>query len=185
MGNNRPRQGALYTGGITAMLGYSAWNARPYSFTGSSSPVPSYSDVNIGVMIGGPLKIPWLVQYGPQTTLSYQHGVSPHATAQSALMPTAAERSGDFSQWPGVLRDPRTGLPFPGNVIPPALITDQARALLLLYPPAGGDVDRGANFQTPILSESTQEAVQLRLSSSLTGRLSLSGSVGRLRTSRE
>ena len=35
-GNNRPRSVPLYTGGIGAILGNSAWNARPYSFGGSA-----------------------------------------------------------------------------------------------------------------------------------------------------
>jgi hypothetical protein len=74
IGNNRPRQMALYTGGLTAVLGNSSWNARPYSFAGSTAASPSYSDINIGLTLGGPLKIPWLLKYGPQTTLSYSHG---------------------------------------------------------------------------------------------------------------
>jgi trimeric autotransporter adhesin len=176
MGNNRPNLRALYTGGITAVLGNSAWNARPYSFPGSAAPSPSYSDVNVGLMIGGPLKIPWLVQSGPQTTLSYTHSVANNATSQSALMPTLAERSGDFSEWPGVLRDPRTGLPFPGNVIPPAQLTAQAKALLLLYPPPGGDVTRGANFQASILGRTTSDAVSVSMSKGLTSRINMSGS---------
>ena len=176
IGNNRPRQLALYTGGLTAVLGNSAWNARPYSFAGSTAASPSYSDVNVGLIVGGPLKIPWLVQYGPQTTLSFTHGVANNATSQSALMPTAAERSGDFSQWPGVLRDPRTGLPFAGNVVPSELLTGQAKALLLLYPPPSGELTRGANYQAPILSKTTSDALQLSMSKSVSPRISLGGS---------
>jgi hypothetical protein len=48
----------------------------------------------------------------------YQHGLLHKAITQSAPMPTAAERAGDFSQFSGAVRDPRTGLPFTGNVIP-------------------------------------------------------------------
>ncbi len=35
-----------------------------------------------------------------------------------AYVPTAAERAGDFSQFSGVLIDPQSNLPFPGNIIP-------------------------------------------------------------------
>lgn len=185
IGNNRPRQSVLYTGSLTAMLGNSAWNARPYSFAGSSAALPSYSDVTVGLMIGGPLKIPWLVRYGPQTTLSYQHGVSNNASTVSALVPTAAQRSGDFSQWPGVLRNPATGLPFPGNVIPEGQLANQARALLELYPPPAGAIVQGANFQAPILSRSTQDSALLNMSKSVNPRVSLSGSIGFQRAATE
>jgi hypothetical protein len=33
-------------------------------------------------------------------------------------VPTAGERSGDYSQFSGVIRDPLGNVPFPGNVIP-------------------------------------------------------------------
>ena len=176
-GNNRPRQVALYTGGVTAVLGNSAWNARPYSFAGSTTATPSYSDAQLSFTLGGPLKIPWLVKYGPGTTLSYQHGVSHTATTQSALMPTIEQRRGDFSQSPVVIRDPETGVPFTGNLIPPERITSQARALLAYYPAPNGELARGANFQAPILTKTTQDSVQLSMNKSVTFRTSLGGSI--------
>ena len=50
-------------------------------------------------------------------------------------MPTRAELDGDFSARlaPGALRDPLTGLPFPGNVIPADRITPDGRALANTY----------------------------------------------------
>lgn len=35
-----------------------------------------------------------------------------------AYVPTAAERTGDFSQFQGTLVDPQSDLPYPGNIIP-------------------------------------------------------------------
>ena len=97
-GNNRPRLSSLYNVGVNVALGNSAWNAAPYSFTNPSPPSPSYDDLQLGFNFGGPLRIPWVVKYGPQTFLNVQHSVSHNATTHSALMPTAAERAGDFSQ---------------------------------------------------------------------------------------
>ncbi len=60
----------------------------------------------------------------------------------SALVPTAAERRGDFSKSvdakgnPIVIRDPVTGKPFPGNVIPPERLSVVAQNFLeLAIPP--------------------------------------------------
>src|SRR5204863_6433436 len=126
--------GARYNAALTLGLGNSAWNARPFSFAGSVAPTPSYGDAQLGFVLSGPLKIPGLIKNGPQTVLNYQHGVVHNATTQSALMPTVAERAGDFSQSAGTPRDPLTGLPFPGNVIPSSRISPQASALLGYFP---------------------------------------------------
>lgn len=187
-GNNRPRQGAQYTGGVSAVIGNSAWNARPFSFGGSATPAPSYGDVQAGFTLGGPLKIPWLVTNGPQTVISYQHGLTHNMSTQSALMPTAAERTGDFSRVPVGVRDPLTGLPFPGNIVPSDRISPQAAALLAYYPlPNGADgadatTTRGANYQTPVVTKTRQDGLQVAMSKSLSNRTSLSGTFAYQRT---
>jgi hypothetical protein len=162
-GNNRPRAGGRYTGGVSAVIGSSAWNARPFSFGGSATPAPSYGDVQLGVTLGGPLKIPGLVKNGPQTFITYQHGVVHNATTQSALMPTAAERAGDFSQSAVAIRDPVTGQSFPGNAIPSNRISPQAAALLAYYPFPNSLTRAGANYQAPIVTGTRQDNVQLAM----------------------
>ena len=42
-GNNRPRIGSRYTGGVNGLFGNSGWNARPYSFDNTDSANPSYN----------------------------------------------------------------------------------------------------------------------------------------------
>ena len=58
-------------------------------------------------------------------------------------VPTEAMRRGDFSQLlganpffstPQVIRDPRTGMPFPGNIIPADRLSPNGVALMNLYP---------------------------------------------------
>ena len=60
--------------------------------------------------------------------------------ARSGNAPTALERQGDFSQSAGgcfgIPTDPRTGQPFPGNVIPPDRIGAAGEAYLGIYPNA-------------------------------------------------
>ena len=63
---------------------------------------------------------------------------SPFTTA----VPTAKSRNGDFSEFAtcGGIRDPLTGLPFPGNVIPANRIDAIGQKILKLYPLPTADV---------------------------------------------
>ena len=122
------------------------------------------------------------MKYGPQTFLNVQHSVSHNATTHSALMPTAAERAGDFSQSGVVVRDPRTGLPFEGNVIPSDRISPQAAALLSYYPLPNAPATAGANYQTPLLAAVQQDSLQVNVSKTLRPGTSLAGSFSFQRT---
>src|SRR4051812_46142188 len=169
-GNNRPRTPSLYNGAATIGFGNSALNARPYSFGGVRGATPSYSDLQLGFAIGGPLRIPGLIKYGPQTFVSYQHGATHSADTRSALMPTAAEREGDFSGGPAALIDPSSGLRFAGDTIPGTRISPQARALLAYYPlPNASDIN-GANYQTTVVTAADDDRLQLALNSRTTRR---------------
>ena len=55
-------------------------------------------------------------------------------TTDTRVVPSAAQRAGDFSGGPAI-RDPLTGQPFPGNVIPPARLDAIAAQLLDDYVP--------------------------------------------------
>ena len=176
-GNNRPRGVGLYNFGLTAVGGTSAWNAQPFSFGGSPGPTPSYGDVQVGFNLAGPLRIPWLVRYGPAMQLGYQHSVTHNATTTSAVMPTVAERAGDFSASPIAIRDPLTGLPFPGNVIPADRISPQAAALLPYYPLPNGGGTTGANFQKAVVAATTSDRLQFGMNKSFRNRMSMDGNI--------
>jgi hypothetical protein len=127
----------------------------------------------------------------------YQHTDDHNATTQSVLMPTAAERRGDFSQsvnafgQPVRLVDPATGAPFGGNVIPQSRISPQAAALLRLYPSTNVDGPStslrasGANYETPVLAATRQDALQLRFMQTLDLKNQLTGNVSIQRTRTE
>ena len=100
--------------------------------------------------IGGPFKIPG-VRNRPVFFAGYQHSTDHNALAQSAVMPTLKERTGDFSG-AREIRDPDTGRPFPGNVIPSSRISPQAAALLALYPAPNVDAGSGYNYETTTVS---------------------------------
>jgi hypothetical protein len=88
---------------------------------------------------------------------------------QQAIVPTAAMRRGDFSELlvPGngfvtgtrVIRDPVTGLPFPGNIIPLDRVSPNGLALLNSYPLPTPGFRQGANnwIGTPATFDDTRK----------------------------
>jgi hypothetical protein len=187
-GNTRNGGRSLYNGGLGMQLGNSAWDSRPFSFTAGPAPKPSYTDLLASGTLGGPLKIPG-VRNKPQLFFGYQRSSDHTATTQSALMPTALERAGDFSQTrdaqgrPVQVLDAATGEPFSGNAIPASRISPQAAALLAYYPqPNVPDAAGGYNFQSPVLVVTRQDNVQSRFTQTLSSRSSLAGNLQYQRT---
>ena len=72
----------------------SAWDARPYSITGTQVPKPNFWDERFGGNIGGPLKIPHLYNGSDKTFffVNYQHDIQSSAIDNYATVPTDAER---------------------------------------------------------------------------------------------
>jgi len=175
IGNNRPRLGRLYTGRLTSNLANSVLNARPYSFGGPAVPADT-SNIQLGFNLGGPFRIPWLIEHGPWMSFEFNYGVNSNATSQSAFMPTPAERAGDFSQSATIVRDPLTGLPFAGNAIPADRISPQALALLAYYP-LPNTTTEGANFQRAIATGTRQGSARFQTSYALSSRDRIQGDV--------
>jgi hypothetical protein len=133
-----------------------AFNANEWQNNKFGREKPPYKFDYSGYNIGGPIVFPnfngardklfffWNQEFLPRTN---------PGTLQRRLMPTEAERRGDFSQSIGtnnqliVVRDPTTGQPFPGNVIPTNRIDRNGQALLDLFPaPNFTDPTRQANY---------------------------------------
>jgi hypothetical protein len=104
-----------------------------------------------GGTLGGPVRIPFLYDGHDKTFwfFSYDGGRRSQSTGttQAVTIPTAAERTGDFSDWGFPIYDPLTtgsvaptpGNPsgrtaFPGNKIPTARINAMGQKLASLYP---------------------------------------------------
>jgi hypothetical protein len=143
-GNNRTGKKGLYTGGIGLILDNSATDARPYSLSGQNTPKSDYNKLTGVVTLGGPLNIPHLLPHGPNFFVGYQRTRNGDATTLSGLVPTLAERSGNLST---------------GNVIP----VSEAQALLKLYPLPNVSGNSLYNYQIPVITDTHQDAVQLRL----------------------
>ncbi len=167
-GNSRPGQRSLYNGGFGLTLGTSALDARAFSFAGTPAAKPDYTDAQLAASFGGPFRIPG-VRNRPVVFAGYQHSGDHNALAQSAVVPTLKQRSGDLSG-AGVIRDPQTGLAFPGNVIPESRITPQASALLALYPEPNVDAGGSYNYQTTTLSATNVDNFQSRVNHGISNR---------------
>jgi hypothetical protein len=188
-GNNRRNARSLYNGGIGLLLGNSALDARPFSFTAQPTAYPSYNDAQIVASFAGPLRIPRLItRNAPNLFLGYQRTVDHNASTQSALMPTALERAGDFSQTRDALGrlvtllDPATGRAFAGNTIPAARLSPQAASLLNYYPLPNVDGGGRFNYQAPVLETRHQDAAQVRYSQGGFGRNQFFGNLALQRT---
>jgi hypothetical protein len=176
-GNRRPNSKSLYNGGAALIFGNSSLNARSYSLSGVESPKPFYNAITGAVDAGGPLKIPRLLPHGPNFFAAYQWTRNQTELNETGLVPTVAERTGDLSGLvnaegnPVTIYNPFTGLAYNGNQIPagnaPGDLSPQAAALLESYPTPNIANNSVYNYQAPVLNDSHQDVVQLRLDKTL------------------
>ncbi len=93
-----------------------------------------------------------------------------------ATVPTAAMRAGDFSGASFKLKDPLTGLPFPGNVIPPSRLDPAAQKVMDFYYPMPnfGTLSNGFGRYRQFVPETrNRERVDLRIDHELNSQNSL------------
>jgi trimeric autotransporter adhesin len=187
-GNNRRNTRSLYNGTAFVQGGNSVWDARPFSFVSTQTAKPDYNDIHVGGTFGGPLKVPGMLQRRPQLFVGFQRTEDHNATTQSSIVPTLAERAGDFSQTQGaqgnsiVLVDPQTGVPFENNQIPQGRISPQAAALLNLYPTPNAE-GNGRNYQAATQNVTRVYSGQIRVQQVLDNRNQLQGTLNMQRTS--
>ncbi|HUI77469.1 MAG TPA: carboxypeptidase regulatory-like domain-containing protein [Bryobacteraceae bacterium] len=168
-GNNRRGPRSLYNGNIGVILDNSALDARPFSLTGQDTPRPAYNRFTGVAAFGGPLKIPHLFNNGPNIFVNYQWTRNRNASTTPGLMPTEAERNGDFFGvvnplgMPVTVIDPSTGAPFANNTIPSTRFSPQALSLLNLYPLPNFAGSTRYNYQIPIVGIMHQDSMQARI----------------------
>ena len=170
-GNNRKDPRNMYMFGASFSLDNSVWDARTFSVTGADVAKPAYASGRGGVMFGGPLRIPKLVSASQHIQLSVNYEYSHNRTgtpSNPVSMPTAIERSGDFSQTsvqglPVAIYDPTSGVPFPGNRIPASRISGTAGSLLKYFP-YPNLADASQNYQIGLTGLNQSQNLNLRLS---------------------
>jgi hypothetical protein len=131
-------------------------NANEWQNNKNRAPKPPYRFDYVGYNVGGPIVLPtfntsrnklfffWNQEFLPRTD---------PGTLQLRNVPTDLERRGDFSRSLDmngnlmIVRDPTTGLQFPGNIIPSNRIDANGQALLNLLPlPNASDPGRQYNY---------------------------------------
>jgi Carboxypeptidase regulatory-like domain len=130
---------------------------RSANATENSGPAP-FNFKQYGYSVGGPIpgsKVKdKLFFFGAQEWVDFFQ-----VSTNTALVPTARMRNGDFGELLSapnifystaqIIRDPLTGQPFPGNVIPTSRLSRNGLAIMKLYPDANYTApDRNAIFSS-------------------------------------
>jgi hypothetical protein len=103
-----------------------------------------------GFTVGGPVWLPKVYNGKNKTFFLYNHEWmrQRNAISSTALVPTPAERAGDFSfvtQGGFAVVDPFSKMPLPNNIIPQSRINRVGQALVNLYP-APNSADPSRNY---------------------------------------
>jgi hypothetical protein len=149
-------------------------DAKNY-FDPVDQPIPPFTRNQFGTVVGGPVRrnqVFFLVNYeGTRMNKSL---------TALATVPTAAERNGDFSRTFNpttgaliVIRDPQTGQPFPGNVIPANRIDPTGRNIAALYPEPNRTGTQ--NFVSSPSQEFNADLMTVRLDYTLSGKDTIFG----------
>ncbi len=167
-------------GALTFSFGNSALDARPYSLTGQTVDKPSYAQGQFGAMLGGPLKIPKIID-DEKTFFFFRYNGSRSRNPfnRTSTLPSELERMGDFSQsiasGPVTLFDAANGSTFPNNVIPASRFDGASLGLLPLIP-LPNQPGRVQNYQFITSVPQNSDVLGIRLGRSLSEKDRLSGS---------
>jgi hypothetical protein len=114
-----------------------------------------------GYTVGGPVLLPWTNFNRAKDKLffffaqEFQEQLKPQ-NRRDMTVPTALERKGDFSRSvdkngiPVTIKDPTTGLPFGGNVIPAPRLYAPGVAMMNFFPEENAPGNKGFNFRSQI-----------------------------------
>ena len=124
-----------FHGAIAHFYQGDALDSRGY-FESRSSPKNPRERNQFAFEFDGPVMLPKLYDGRNRTFfMAAYEGVRSEARSTAfATVPTELMRRGDFSEVSTPIRNPFTGQPFPGNVIPASMISETALRLLDYYP---------------------------------------------------
>ncbi len=147
----------------------SAMDAKPFALNGQVQPKAAYAQNRFGFNIGGPVMIPKLFDWSSKANffINYTGNLLRNPFNQTATVPTAAERAGDFSQVGSAIYDPLSDLPFPNNVIPSTRISSIASGLLG-YSPLPNQPNAVQNYLIATSVPSNSQSLNTRFNYTLT-----------------
>ena len=151
----------------------SALDARGY-FENTALPKNPRDRNQFGAQMDGPVVIPRLYDGRNKTFfMGAYEGVRGKATTSPiGSVPTAAMRRGDFSEIPTPIRNPFTGLAFPGNQIPDTMLSSTSKQLLQYYP-AANRAGTANNLQAPSANTDNVDQVLARVDQNLGNKIRL------------
>jgi hypothetical protein len=128
-GTNRPH-GAVFEFFRDDALNQRGWFENPAN---KKNPLRQNQ---FGLQMDGPVFIPGLYDGHNKTFFmgAYEGVRAESLSSPFASVPTALMRQGNFSEISTAVRNPFTGQPFPGNIIPASMISPVSLQLLELYP---------------------------------------------------
>lgn len=168
-GNRRRRTQQIH-GQLSFSLQNSDLNAKPFSLNGLDLPQASYAQSRFSLIVGGPLVLPKLIK-DPKTQFFVTYFGTRASTPQlfTETVPTAAERSGDFSAVNALIYQPKTDSIFPGNRIPASLLNPIALGLLNYYP-LPNQSGTGNNYQTETVNAANTDNLGIRVQRNITAK---------------
>ena len=167
-GGTRKFRGAAYD-----YIRNDRFNANSFFRNRQGIPKGEYRYNTLGSNLGGPLFVPGKFNTRRDTLFFFfsqeaLHNVQPNGP-RNYTVPTALERQGDFSQSidvsslrPTSVRDPLTGQPFPGNVVPAGRIDPDMQRLLNVFPMPNVTPDANHHYNLQ-LSDTLQRPVMQEL----------------------
>jgi hypothetical protein len=128
-----------------------------------------------GMQVDGPVVIPGLYDGRNRTFFmgAYEGVRAEGLSSPFASVPTNLMRQGNFSEITAAIRNPFTGQVFPGNIIPPELISPVSRELLNYYPATNGP-GTASNYQGQGSSTDDVDQVLTRFDQNLGNKIRLS-----------
>ena len=143
-------------------------DARNY-FAKAPTPKPQLDRHQFGGVVGGPVRRNRTFFMG-----SYEGLVEERESVAQTNVLTEAMRRGDFSGVSTVIRDPRTGLPFPGNIIPAGRLDPLAVSMVNDYQPLPNQTGAN-NYRGLTRTDDTQNQFITRVDHVLSSKQKLFG----------
>ncbi len=151
-----------YHGSAYGHLRRTSWDANNFFSNAAGLPITEQPNTTWGASFGGKVWIPKLYD-GKNKTFFYlavEHYDDQQSDSSNFAVPTALERSGDFSQSGVTIVDPTTGLPFAGDKIPTSRLSPVGLAVANLYPQATSTPSSFGGNDLTVASNIKARAVQ-------------------------
>lgn len=181
-GNNTSNRRQQYRGSAFWSFSNSSLDAAPYALNGASVTKPDFNNSRYGASIGGPLPLPAKWSRNGFFFINYTGARGDTGSSMYGIVPTGAERNGDFSstvtgrtQTPVSLFDPATHAPIANGVLPATQISSIAAGLLNFYP-LPNQTGATQNYRLVYTAPQNTDGLNTRINKSV-GRNNFSGSI--------